>query len=139
MRAGEAGLNLKLEAPASLPPVYADRQYIVRAIENLVGNAVAYTPRGGEVTIKAELEGAGQGACIVVTVSDTGPGITPEDQAKVFDKYYRAATAGEVRGSGLGLAIVKAVADAHGASVSLDSSPGIGSTFRLCMPVKSGR
>ena len=78
------------------------------------------------------------GGSVVVSVTDTGRGIEPEDQEKVFEMYYRSKRAGGTKGSGLGLAIVKAVATAHGGRVELTSQPGKGSTFRLILPTKTG-
>jgi signal transduction histidine kinase len=75
-----------------------------------------------------------------LAVSDRGPGIAPEEQARVFEKFYRVPTGlvHDVQGSGLGLAIVKHVVEAHGGSVELSSTPGVGSTFRIRLPVHAG-
>ena len=73
-----------------------------------------------------------------MSVSDTGPGIAPEEQARIFDRYYRSPNISGINGTGLGLAVVKAVAEAHGGRVELESEIGKGSTFRLVLPVVPG-
>jgi len=90
-------------------------------LRNLVDNAVKYTPPGGTVDISVQHEGAG----IVVQVEDSGPGIPPEERERVFDRFYRVAGS-EAAGSGLGLAIIKAIAERHGATLSLDASARLG-------------
>ncbi|MGH2735394.1 MAG: sensor histidine kinase [Actinomycetota bacterium] len=112
--------------------VVGDREALKRAIANLVDNAIRYAPPGTRV-------GMGCGArdeWVWVSVTDRGPGIAPEDRARVFDRFWRAdkARAREQGGSGLGLAIVKQVAQAHGGDVRLSSKPGAGTTFCLWLP-----
>lgn len=97
-------------------------------------NAFKYTPEGGSVTLASRREGD----ALHVTVSDTGIGIAPADQEKVFDRFYRADTSrtkkGDTGGSGLGLSIARWIADAHGIAITLESEPGAGTTFHLTIP-----
>jgi len=112
--------------------VDADPALLRDLIVNLVDNAVRYTPAGGRVDVSVQPASAAAGARLVVT--DDGPGIRPEERARVFDRFYRRA--GTVPpGSGLGLAIVKAIADAHGAAVQLSEGPaGNGLTVTVSFP-----
>ena len=99
---------------------------------NLVSNAIKYTPAGGSVTVNLEAQ-SGKG---VLTVSDTGCGIPRDDQQRIFQPFERAHDEGErIPGSGLGLAIVQEQAEACGARVELESEPGLGSTFRVHLPL----
>jgi signal transduction histidine kinase len=110
-----------------------------QAIANLVDNAVKYTPAGGTVTLTSEQVDGMQ----FVHVQDTGFGIAPADQARLFEKFYRARRSESVRekGLGLGLAIVKSIAEQHGGRVTFDSRLGTGSRFTLQVPIgpMSGR
>jgi signal transduction histidine kinase len=134
--AHDKGLVLEFEVTPELPPVSLDRGKVERALFNLVQNAINYTPTGGRVSVKA----AAKEGQAVISVSDTGPGIAPEEQAKVFERYYRSSATNKVQGTGLGLAVVKAVAEAHGGSVTLTCPPGQGCTFRFALPLqKSGK
>ena len=96
-----------------------DPAHLRMLLDNLVSNALRYTPRGGTVNVELRSDGA----TLILEVADSGPGIAPEDQARVFDRFYRGANVNAIEGagtgSGLGLAIVKAVAEQHGARVEL--------------------
>jgi signal transduction histidine kinase len=120
-RADELGIDL---GAATTGPVLVsgDVQQLTALLDNLVENALRYTPRGGKVDVSALLR-AGQ-PCL--SVRDNGPGIAPAERERVFDRFYRSAQAGTASGSGLGLAIVKAVAQRHGAEITLDDAPGGG-------------
>src|SRR5512135_753453 len=111
--AEQAGLTFEHKVQPGLPMAVLDRDYVQRAVSNLLQNAINYTPRGGAVTLSAVHEPGEGGGSIAVSVRDTGRGIEPEDQDKVFEKYYRSKTVAGTKGSGLGLAIVKAGAPAH--------------------------
>jgi signal transduction histidine kinase len=113
--------------------VSADRDKLVRALTNLVGNAFKFTAPGGKVSIRAE-EQAGR-ACI--SVSDTGRGIPEEQVAHLFNRYWQgeAVQAVERRGVGLGLAITKSIVDAHGGTIEVASRVGEGSTFTVVLPM----
>jgi signal transduction histidine kinase len=118
-------IDLGLDAEANAV-VLGDRDALRTLVRNLVDNAVRYTPPGGRVQVRTAKNPQG-GA--VLEVTDSGPGIPAADRARVFDRFYRRASAPE--GSGLGLAIVKAIADRHGARVALEDAPGGG----LCASV----
>jgi signal transduction histidine kinase/HAMP domain-containing protein len=125
------GVRLGLQT-ASLAPVYGDAERFGQLLDNLISNAIKFTPREGSVTVR--LGHAGQRA--VIEVSDTGHGILPEEQEHLFERFYRASSATEraVPGAGLGLTIVKTIAEAHGGAVTVSSSPGAGATFRVELP-----
>ncbi len=124
------GLKLKVAAPPELPRVSADRKQIERVINNLIGNAVRHTLRGGEIGIKAERHDS----YVSVSVSDTGSGIPPEYLSRVFDKFVQVPNA-TTGGAGLGLAISKSIIEAHGGQISVQSELGRGTTFTFTLPV----
>jgi signal transduction histidine kinase len=113
--------------------VMADRGMVTRAITNLIDNALKFTPEGGAIEVQIV---RGKGAMQVV-VKDTGPGITPENLERIFERKVRIRQARHIRGLGLGLYIVKNVALKHGGRAWVESTPGEGSTFFLTLPVKS--
>lgn len=127
--AEHAGIDLGAEAEAACS-VAGDPDQLAILLDNLVGNALRYTPRGGRVDVRAGVIG-GRPALQVV---DTGPGIAEGERARVFDRFYRGAdlpAEQRSRGSGLGLAIVQAVAQRHGAQVALHTAPGGGLDVRV--------
>lgn len=134
--AAEKGLSLTVGPGEGLPRAVLDKGLVERALQNLIQNAVLYTPRGGEITVEAGALEENSRSFISFLVSDNGPGIPAEDQGRIFEKYYRSPRTAGVKGTGLGLAIVKAVAGAHGGRVELESAEGSGSTFRLILPVE---
>jgi two-component system OmpR family sensor kinase len=109
---------------SSIEPAFvrADPDAVRTLLRNLVDNAVRYTPTGGRVDVSVERTGEAEQRRAVVRVIDTGPGIPPEERARVFDRFYRRPGSSPP-GSGLGMAIVKAIADTHAATVTLDSGP----------------
>ncbi|MFO8079605.1 MAG: nitroreductase family protein [Armatimonadota bacterium] len=127
----EGGLELKAEMQDDLT-VNADRALIKRVLVNLLGNAVKFTPEGGSVTVEAqELDGGAR-----VCVTDTGPGISEEEQQRLFRKFSQLDSGRKHQGTGLGLAFVKLAVDAHGGRVWVDSEPGEGSSF--CFEIPDG-
>jgi signal transduction histidine kinase len=130
-RAQEAGVALEVEVAEGLVAM-ADRGALREALDALVDNAVRYTPRGG----RAGVRGLGTADGAAISVCDTGPGIPPEERTRVLERFHRgtAAQASGQPGSGLGLAIVKAIADAHGASLSLGERAGGGLEVKLVLP-----
>lgn len=118
-------------------PIAVDPVLFRQALVNLVDNAVKYTPAGGQVEVSAALlHGAVQ-----IAVADTGPGIAPEHQPRIFERFYRvdpARSPSAHAGTGLGLAIVKWSVEACGGSVGVASQPGRGSTFTLTFPAGPG-
>lgn len=105
---------------------------MAQVVENLLTNAVRYTPAGGSVSVSV----GSDADHLHLVVSDTGVGIAPEDQERLFEQFFRAAEAraSAIRGIGLGLAIVKAIVDAHGGRVALESEPGRGTTVTVRIP-----
>jgi signal transduction histidine kinase len=128
-----AGAGIELELDLASSELWAEADYIAlkRLLNILIENAWRYTPSGESVTLT--LAGSGDGATI--TVADTGLGIAPEDQARVFERFYRAAQPlhGDFAGSGLGLALAQWIARSHGSEVRLESAPGVGSRFALTL------
>ena len=124
------GVNLELKQQEGLPELYVDGRQLIRVFNNLIGNAIKFTPDSGKVSIIAERDKDS----LHVVVADTGIGIPPEDHSRVFFKFYRSAGASGFRGSGLGLAIGKTIVEAHGGSIELESSIGAGSRFKVSLP-----
>jgi len=129
--ATEKRLEWKTEIPAGLPAVEIDQMRFAQVIGNLASNAVKYTPAGGSVTVDAGQE-AGQ---VWLRFSDSGPGITPQEQEKIFIPFYRGSPGKRIKqGMGLGLSISKDLVTAHGGHISVESSPGAGSRFTVWLP-----
>jgi signal transduction histidine kinase len=105
-----------------------DRERVLQVLSNLVGNAIAFTPPGGRVTVRARASGPE----IVVSVADTGPGIPEDHQRLIFDRFWKSRSSGQ--GSGLGLSIAKGIVEAHGGRIWVESSPGEGATFLFTLP-----
>jgi two-component system heavy metal sensor histidine kinase CusS len=125
--ADDGGVRLTVEAEplrAEIDPVL-----LQRAVNNLVSNAIRYTPAGGEVHLSARAVEEG----VQLAVSNTGPGIAPEHLPHIFDRYYRAdqARSDQAHSAGLGLSIVRAIMNLHGGKISVDSQPGASTTFFL--------
>jgi signal transduction histidine kinase len=138
-RAQRHGLTLELEVGDGLAEWVADARKVKQVVVNLLSNAVKFTPNGGRVSVRARhLNGVDgrAGEWAEVSVSDTGVGIAKKDQALVFEEFRQAS--GDVlrkaEGTGLGLALVKRFVELHGGTVTLDSAPGQGSTFRVVLP-----
>ena len=127
---GQDEVRLARELPTTLPRVRGDAERLRQLIDNLVSNAVKYSDSGAEVSVQAEAVD-GQ---VFVRVRDAGPGIAPEDQSQIFEKFGRAAGSAKP-GTGLGLFLARSFAEAHGGSVTVDSQPGEGATFTLKLPV----
>jgi PAS domain S-box-containing protein len=129
-QASSAGLHLEIEVPEAVD-VRADRQRLVQVLLNLLSNAIKYNQPGGSVVVTVEVHSG----TVRVGVRDTGPGIAGEDLGRLFTPFDRlGAEATGVEGSGLGLALSKRLAEAMGASLAVESTVGIGSTFSLFLP-----
>ena len=127
----ERGLNLRLDLPQQIPPLRGNPIRLRQMLDNLIGNAIKYTPDNGDITIEVEVQ-EGQ---IILRISDTGIGIPPADQPHIFNKFYRATNAPKgVGGSGLGLAIVKSIVDNHQGRIWVESVMGQGTTFVIVLP-----
>lgn len=109
-----------------------DHARILQVLANLVGNAVKFTPRGGEIVLRAEATGA----AVLFEVRDDGPGVPAEEVARIFDRSYRATTGAGTAGLGLGLYIARGIVEAHGGRIWVDSRPGAGSSFRFEIPTR---
>jgi len=125
-------VHIVVEMPQDLPHVNMDVERILQALRNLIGNAVKFTPNGGQVAISVKSIEEG----VSVSVADTGPGIPEEDLNAIFDKFKQATIRGyrDIKGTGLGLAIVKYIVDAHGGRVWVESKLGHGSVFAFVLP-----
>jgi two-component system phosphate regulon sensor histidine kinase PhoR len=131
-RAEEQGITLT-HSCRDLKPVQADPKNMEEIFNNLISNAINYSPEGGHVTVTAQ----GLGEYMEIKVQDTGVGIPPEELSKIFDKFYRVKSpkTRQVIGTGLGLAIVKGIVEAHQGTVDVESTVDKGTTFRVLLPV----
>jgi signal transduction histidine kinase len=127
---GQDEVRLTAEIPSSLPRVRGDRERLRQLVDNLLSNALKYSDAGGEVSLAASSENG----AVKVRVTDHGPGIAPEHQGVIFEKFGRAAGREVKPGTGLGLFISRSFAEAHGGSLEVDSRPGAGATFTLTLP-----
>jgi signal transduction histidine kinase len=128
-----AGVRLRAKVTPHLPQVMADEGQLQQVILNLLGNAIKFSPSGGEVVVRVEPEGDGPG--VRFSVEDRGPGIPQEEHSMVFQKYYRIAGGpGAQEGMGLGLSISRHIVEAHGGIMGLESRPGQGSCFYFTVP-----
>jgi len=130
---GLVGHRLVADIPERFPAVEADERRIEQVLENLLGNAVKYSPQGGEIRLRGELRDPE----IVVSVNDQGIGIEEEELEEVFASFFRieAGRAGKTPGAGLGLAVCKGLVEAHGGRIWAESEPGKGSTFYFTLPL----
>jgi PAS domain S-box-containing protein len=122
-------LKLAAELPDDLPTIPADRDRLLQVLANLIGNAIKFTPEKGRIMVSAE---AVPGA-VRFSVADTGPGISREDQDRLFDPFWQAQPGG--MGAGLGLPLARGLVEAHGGRMEVESEPGAGSTFSFTIPL----
>lgn len=130
--ADEKAVDLYHDLNGELPPVNIDTELIGRVLQNLIGNAIKFTPAGGRIRISAHRD-AVDARRVVMSISDTGPGLPAEVQARLFQKFVRGGGPG--RGSGLGLAFCRLAVEAHGGRIWADSAPGQGTSFNFTLPV----
>jgi len=125
-------VKLKFTLPPKLPVVKGDRDKLLQAYHNVLGNAIKYTPEGGEVTVGADWGEDG----LAVTVRDTGVGIAEDDRQRIFDRFYRSddVRASGTQGTGLGLTLAKEIMLCHEGAIDVDSTPGKGSLFTMSLP-----
>lgn len=126
-------ISVDFDLPVGLPAVRADASLLHEVLQNLLDNAVQYTPTGGKIHVRASANGREA----VVTVDDTGIGIPLADQERIFERFYRvdAARSREAGGTGLGLSIAKHIVEAHGGRIWVESEVGHGSTFSFSVPL----
>ena len=133
VRAAEVGIDLSLEIPGFPLQVEVDRDRIGQALDNLLSNALKFTPSGGAVRVRVRTHGSH----VQVDVADSGIGVRESDADRIFERLYRSGTAiaQQVPGAGLGLTIALAIAEAHGGSLGLVKSDANGAVFRLELPL----
>jgi len=129
--AATKGVELRLTIEEDPPPINADASRLVQLIDNLLSNAVKFTPDGGIIRVTVGT----RGGAAHLEVSDSGVGIPKDEVDRLFQRFFRASTAGTIKGTGLGLSIAKAIVDAHGGTISLQSEVGVGTTFMVDLPV----
>jgi signal transduction histidine kinase len=125
-------LTLTNTVQSDLPLIAVDVDLLRRVLQNLIGNAIKFTPAGGRIALEAQTDPA-NGQQLVVSVKDDGPGIASDLQARLFQKFVSGRVRG--RGSGLGLAFCRLVIEAHGGRIWVESTPGSGAVFRFTLPV----
>lgn len=133
--AKKAGLNLRFESTSKELLVRGDNANLKQAIGNVIDNAIRYNRPGGRIDISTQVEKGH----LIIQVKDSGVGISKVDQRRIFDRFYRVdkSRSRSQGGSGLGLAIVKKIIEDHMGTITVDSTPGIGSTFKIGLPLSS--
>jgi signal transduction histidine kinase len=127
--AAAAQVRLRVDVEDPLPPVAGDPVRMQRVLDNLVGNAIAFSPRGADAVVRVHADGD----AVVFEVRDRGPGISAEDQARMFEPFFSRREGG----TGLGLAIVDRIVDAHGGRMTVDSAPGRGTRIGVRLPARA--
>ena len=133
--AKERGITMQINASSEIPMVFADLGLVERVIQNLMDNALKFTPEGGEVKIALEAVGDK----VEVKITDTGPGIPEQEQSAIFDRYGQADQSKETKksGAGLGLAIAKKILELHNATIKVQSRLNEGTAFTFQLPAYS--
>jgi two-component system, OmpR family, phosphate regulon sensor histidine kinase PhoR len=130
------GHRLSMEIPPNMPPLWGNPLLLAQVVNNLLGNSIKYTPPGGQIFVKAEIDSDQ----MILQFRDTGVGIPSSDLPFIFDKFFRASNAaGEASGTGLGLAIVKSIVENHHGRIWVDSMVSQGSTFNVILPLYNGQ
>ena len=136
MKAAADAKHVSMDAslPETIPPVRGDSDKVTQVLTNLVNNAIKYTPEGGWIKISLEVAGD---ASVTTCVADSGIGITPEDQKKLFQRFFRAdnTSTREAGGTGLGLVIAKTIIELLGGAIWVESEQGRGSRFYFTLPL----
>jgi len=123
--------QLEIDFPSDFPVILGDEDRLIQVFNNLIQNAIKYSPDGGEIRLSGQL----LPNQVVVCISDQGPGIAPDDIPHVFDRFYRAKEASRrTKGAGLGLYLAKAVIEAHGGRIWVDPKPGDGARICFSLP-----
>ncbi len=124
-------ISLRLEDMPDIPLIQADYERLAQVLDNLINNALRYTPAQGEIILSARVAGDH----VQMHVQDSGSGISPEDLPHIFDRFYRGDKSRQGNGeSGLGLAIARSLVEAHGGTISAKSQPGQGTIFTISLP-----
>jgi PAS domain S-box-containing protein len=133
--ASKKNIDLRFDLPPKLPAIQGDRDKLAIVVQNLLGNAIKYTPEDGNVSVSVDLTATE----LNIEVRDSGIGISEEDQAHVFEKFYRAndPRLGDITGSGLGLALAYEIIRLHGGEMSVESELNEGSIFRVTLPISA--
>lgn len=126
-------ITVQVDLPTEIKRVACDQGRIVQVLSNLIGNSVKFTSKGGKITVSAK----NQGQNLLMSVADTGPGMTPEQLPLVFDRFWQAENTKKL-GSGLGLSIAKGIITAHGGDIWVESKIGVGTTFFFTLPYVQG-
>ena len=130
-------LSFRAELEPELPAIIADREKVSAVLENLIINAIKFTPEGGSIAVSAARRPGAARPSAEIRVADTGVGIPPDQIGKVFNRFHQVDGSSTRRfgGVGLGLAIVKSILEAHGATIEVESQPGRGTAFRFVLPL----
>jgi signal transduction histidine kinase len=138
-QAEEKSIHVRMDFPQEVPSVYADREKLEQILTNLIGNAIKFTPEGGEISIFAKPYPE-DGNMLALSVSDTGVGIAKDQLDKIFDKFHQVEGSlhRSMSGTGLGLAITKGLVEAHQGKIWAESEVGQGSTFTFTLPISEG-
>jgi signal transduction histidine kinase len=133
--ANTKSVNLEKKVSSGLPEVNCDPNRLIQVLNNLIGNAIKFTPHNGKITVEAGLKQSGQE--IEISVQDTGIGITPENLSKIFDKFYQVGERNptDISGTGIGLAIAKEIIQLHGGKIWAESEHGQGAKFSFTLPL----
>jgi signal transduction histidine kinase len=129
-QAAQQQVTLRCESDADVPPVWADRHRVMQVLSNLIGNSMKFTPAGGIIACNVR----SREREVLFTVSDSGPGIPPQDLGRIFNPYWQSERAQRL-GAGLGLPIVKGIVESHGGRIWVESDVGKGTRFYFTLPV----
>jgi len=135
-QAEKAGLQLHIPSRGDdLPSIHGDRNRLIQAVSEIMDNAIRFTPPGGTVTLTTDRETHEQREWLTITVHDTGPGIPPDEQPRIFERFFRGGIddSGQLRGTGLGAAIAQAIVQAHGGRITFGSTTG-STHFTIWLP-----
>jgi signal transduction histidine kinase len=130
-KAAQKRLSFKVTVPEDLPKIKGDQEMVQQMLENLVSNAIKYTPEGGSIGMTFW---PGTNETIRIVLSDNGIGIPKGEIPRLFTEFFRASNAQNIIGTGLGLTIVKEIVDQHGGQIQVESEEGLGTTFIIHLP-----
>ena len=131
-RAARHGIALQAVLPKDLPRIEADERKVKQILYNLLSNAAKFTPDGGRVEVRVRQENEH----VQVDVEDTGIGIAPDDQTRIFEEFRQVGRERSREGTGLGLTLTKRFIELHGGRIWVESTPGKGSTFSFTLPIR---